>query len=82
MNSFFKSLFLAALMFGASFSARAQACGYSTVTIYLQDAGGKAIENAIFVFVEASSGSNAHYRQITKTYRDAKRNAYISTHGL
>ncbi len=69
-------------MFGAGFSARAQACGYSTVTVYLQDAGGRAIENAVFEFVDGESGSDAHYRQTTKTYWDAKRNAYVSAHGM
>ena len=69
-------------MFGASFSTRAQVCGYSVVTIYLQDAGGRAVENAVFEFVNTGDDSDGHYGSTTKIYRDAKRNAYVLRHGM
>jgi hypothetical protein len=81
-NSFYRLLLLAVVIFGASAGARAQACGYSTVTIYLQDADGKAVEKADLKFVRGEGGESAHFKGYTRTYWDAKRKAYVSVHGM
>lgn len=83
-NSLYKLLLLAALISGASASAsvRAQECGYSTVTIYLQDAGGHAIKNAALKFFDTRDGDDGHFKAYTRTFWDTKRNAYVSVHGM
>ncbi|HEX8128345.1 MAG TPA: hypothetical protein VF527_04525 [Pyrinomonadaceae bacterium] len=82
MNFLYKLLFLAAIMFGASFSARAQACGYAAITIYVQDAEGRAVKDAALKFVDAVNGVDKYYQLTTRTYWDAKREAYVSVHGM
>lgn len=82
LKSFYKPLFLVAMIFGASLSVPAQACGYSTVTIYLQDAEGNAIKNAAFKFVAEESSDEKYFKSATGTAWNAKRGAYVLVHGM
>jgi hypothetical protein len=82
MNSFYRLLFLAAVIFGASSSARAQGCGYAAITLYVRDAQGRAVKDAVLKFVASADGKDNYYRVTTRTYWDAKREAYVSVHGM
>ena len=82
LKSFYKQVFLVAMIFGASLSVPAQECGYSTVTIYLQDTDGHAVKNAAFKFAAEDRRDEEYFKSATGTAWNAKRSAYVSVHGM
>jgi hypothetical protein len=74
-------LALVLLIFGFNFFVKAQACGYTSITVYLSDNNGKPIKNAEFKFFDRNYDSEGLHKDNLMSWSE-ERNSYFGAEGM